>query len=332
VRLGRQRREHESFKFDDAGFESRLVWIFGSPRSGSTWLLQLLVHPLVPTDESALGVECRDAPDGGAPQAIPINEPYIPQHLTPPLFQAGAVSEELAAVTLNSFRHASPNYLLSDHYADVWRPELRRLLLVRLEAQARQIAEKHSLSDPLVIVKEPNGSIGADFVMSLLPRARLIFLLRDGRDVVDSMLDALAPGSWLESRTDGRSRDVHGERLKLVRRESNLWLARTEAVQRAYDAHPPHLRRVVRYEEARTGAAGVLAGLDSWLGSRRGKEGRASAVRWNDFDSYPPEAKGPGMPLRAARPGLWRENLSRSERDAMNGVMGAKLADLGYRT
>jgi hypothetical protein len=331
VRLARRGRVGEASTFDHAAFESRLVWVFGSPRSGSTWLLQLLVHPLVPTDESALGVDCRDAPDGDAPQALPINEPYIPQHLTPPLFQTGVVSEELAAVTLNSFRHASPNYLLSDRYADIWRPELRRLVLVRLEAQARQVAAKYSLSDPLVIVKEPNGSIGADFVMSLLPRARLIFLLRDGRDVVDSMIDALAPGSWLESPTDGQSRDFREERLNVVRRESRLWLARTQAVQRAYDAHPPNLRRVVRYEEARTDAAGVLARLDSWLGLRRGEKGRASAVRWNDFDSYPPGAKGPGMPLRAARPGLWRENLSRSEQDAMDGVMGAKLAELGYQ-
>jgi hypothetical protein len=331
VRIGRRRPESGSFGFDDVALESRLVWIFGSPRSGSTWLLHLLAHPLVPADESALGVDCRDAPEGGAPQAIPINEPYVPQHFTPPLFQAQQVGDELAAVTLNSFRHASPNYLLSDQYADVWRPELRRLVLVRLEAQARRVAAKYSLDDPLVVVKEPNGSIGADLVMSLLPRARLIFLLRDGRDVVDSMIDAQAPGSWLESPSDGRSGDFRENRLKLVQRESNLWLARTLAMQLAYAAHPPNLRCVVRYEEARSDAPGVLASLDSWLGFRRGEKERASAVRLNDFDSYPPEAKGPGMPLRAARPGLWRENLTRAEHNAMDRVMGAKLAELGYQ-
>jgi hypothetical protein len=329
-RFGRRRGGGGSLPFDDVALESRVVWIFGSPRSGSTWLLHLLVHPLVPADDSSVGVERRDAPEAGAPSAIPINEPYIPQHLTPALFQDRVAGEGFAAVTLNAFRAAYPSYFLSERYADAWRPELRRLVLVRLEAQAREIAAKYSLDDPLVIVKEPNGSMGADLVMSLLPRARIIFLLRDGRDVVDSMLDAQAPGGWLESPSDAEPRDFRDQRLELVRHESSLWLGRTRAVQHAYDGHPPDLRRMVRYEEARTDASRVLAGLDGWLRFRRGEKGRASAVRWNDFDSYPPEAKGPGMPLRAAHPGLWRENLSDAEQRAMQEVMGAKLAELGY--
>ena len=47
------------------GLESRLVWLFGSPRSGSTWLLQML---------------------GEHPRIVPINEPLIGFHLSP--FQA----------------------------------------------------------------------------------------------------------------------------------------------------------------------------------------------------------------------------------------------------
>src|SRR3954447_19257810 len=43
-------------------FESRLVWVFGSPRSGSTWLLQLL---------------------GGHDAVVPINEPLIGWYIGP---------------------------------------------------------------------------------------------------------------------------------------------------------------------------------------------------------------------------------------------------------
>ena len=32
--------------FDDEEFESRIVWIWTMARSGSTWLLQMLAHPL----------------------------------------------------------------------------------------------------------------------------------------------------------------------------------------------------------------------------------------------------------------------------------------------
>jgi hypothetical protein len=128
LRLRRPRARVGSLRFDDEALESRLVWMFGSPRSGTTWLLQLLVHALVPSGTSRFGVDRREDPDAGDLAAIPINEPYIPLHLTPPLF-ADSTDDQLASLTLNSFRREDPHYFLSDHYADIWRPQVRRLLL-----------------------------------------------------------------------------------------------------------------------------------------------------------------------------------------------------------
>jgi hypothetical protein len=34
--------------------------------------------------------------------------------------------------------------------------------------------------------------------------------------------------------------------------------------------------------------------------------------------------------MRAATPGLWRENLTEDEQRTMHEIMGAKLAELGY--
>src|SRR5215212_9368239 len=34
-------------QFDAPTFESRLAWILGAPRTGSTWLLRLLIHPWI---------------------------------------------------------------------------------------------------------------------------------------------------------------------------------------------------------------------------------------------------------------------------------------------
>ena len=140
--------------------------------------------------------------------------------------------------TLQEFRHATPSYFLSDQYASAWRPALRRLVLARLAAQVDAVRRTCGVRGGAVVIKEPNGSIGADFVMSLLPRSRMIFLLRDGRDVVDSMVDAQMPGGWLASPVASRAAPVRADRLALVRRESHLWLARTRAVKRAFDAHP----------------------------------------------------------------------------------------------
>ncbi len=311
-----------------ARLESRIVWMFGSPRAGSTWLLQLLTHPLAPDDSAATGVVRRaGAEDVPASGAIPINEPYIPHHLAPALPDELVLNEALPAVTVPALRGGSTNYFLSDAFAGTWRPQLRALVLDRLEAQARAVSAAFGTRDPWLIVKEPNGSLGAEFVISLLPRSRLIFLLRDGREVVDSMVDARSRGGWLAS-AEGSS-GPEGRRA-LVREESRLWVARTRAVMRAYDAHPPALRLLVRYEELRADPAGVLAGLDDWLERRRGADQRSDAIRWNDFESIPADAKGRGMPLRAAQPGLWRSNLGAEEQEIMRAEMGPTLAELGY--
>lgn len=310
--------------------ESRLVWIFGSPRSGSTWLLRLLTHPLAPDDEADCGVALLNAPDADRPRAVPINEPYAQHHLAPAVDIETAEDGALPLAALNEFRHASPNYFLSDRFAEAWRPHLRRLVLARLAAQVDAVQRAHGMQAAAVIIKEPNGSIGAEFVMSLLPRARMVFLLRDGRDVVDSMLDAQLPGGWLSSSHPGHGEQAALARLRMVKREAWLWRARTEAVKRAYDQHPAELRRLVRYEQARADTATTLAELESWLGLERTARGRTDALRWNDFDAFPAEVKGSGRPLRVATPGLWRQNLDEDEQAAMREIMGDRLAELGY--
>src|SRR5581483_2283707 len=112
------------------------------------------------------------------------------------------------------------NYFLSDRFAEAWRPHLRVLVLARLAAQVDVVTREFGVRGGPVVIKEPNGSVGADFVMSLLPRSRLLFLLRDGRDVVDSMVDAQMPGGWLESPIPGRAAELREHRLALVKREA----------------------------------------------------------------------------------------------------------------
>ncbi|HZU40437.1 MAG TPA: sulfotransferase [Solirubrobacteraceae bacterium] len=315
----------------EARLEARLVWIFGSPRTGSTWLMNLLSHPLITDNGIASGVGRLDAPEADRPRTIPINEPYVQDHLAPAFSLPVLEEGDVPVSTLPEFRHAEPNYLLADRYVEAWRPALRTLVLARLEAQARVVAREHRVPAGPIVIKEPNGSLAAGFVMSLFPRSRMIFLLRDGRDVVDSMVDAQMPGGWLASPLAERAEQHRRERLTLVKRESRMWLARTQAVRRAYEAHPPELRRLVRYEELLSDTPRVLAELEQWLDVRRTAAGHADALRWNDFAAAPAESKGRGKPMRAAQPGLWRENLDAREQAAMHEMMGDELAALGYK-
>jgi hypothetical protein len=323
--------------------ESRLAWIFGSPRCGSTWLLRLLCYPLEPTTTTPTGVVWPPGRVGlrrrlrrplrpPRPQAVAINEPYLPQHLLPrvPLPRHDPMDPSSRAVmTLNERRGGDPHYFFSDEYVDVWRPELRRLILTRLGAQVQRAERELSLNDPVVVIKEPNGSHGAEFMMSLLPESRLIFLIRDGRDVIDSLVDAMSGGGWLDQ-PHMRRVDSPEKRLRFVRMEARQWLERTKTVERAFQSHPPELRWKLRYEDLRAETLATLRPLVDWLGMERSQAELRAAVSENAFEAIPSDRKGPGTQRRAASPGLWRQNLSAEERRAMEEIMGAKLVELGY--
>jgi Sulfotransferase family len=275
--------------------ERRLVWVFGSPRSGSTWLMALL---------------------GAGGGVRMINEPGIGVHLGTMLngFLPIEPSDKPAVHRLDQFRREDENYFFSAESEQVWRPALRSLMLERFSAQLA--------GHTWAVVKEPHGSQAADIVMSALPRSRMIFLLRDGRDVIDSMLDAVAADGWLLGLLDGfRS----AERAAAIRSQAHMWLWRTEAVQRAFEAHPSELRMIVRYEDLRRDPVPILQELAGWLDLE--SEPMTELVQRTAADR---SQKGPGKFIRAAEPGLWRANFSTAEQAAIEAVLGEKLRELGY--
>jgi hypothetical protein len=254
---------------------------------------------------------------------VPINEPYLPPHLTPleaPPYDPAA-HYETSDFLMNRFRTGDPSYFFSDEYAEVWRPEVRRMALARFHAQVERASREHDLEDPLVLIKEPNGSHGAELLMSLFPRSRMIFLLRDGRDVVDSLLDGFRQGGWLNRERPQFVVDEYSERLNWVLRQAWLWTYRTEAVQKAYSAHPEELRR---------DTVGTLRPVTQWLGLDRSDRQLERAAAALAFEAIPEAKKGSGTARRAAQPGLWRTNMSELEQRTMQRVMGEKLRELGY--
>ena len=327
--------------FDEREFESRLAWIFGSPRCGSTWLLGLLCYPLEATTRTPAGVVGRRRKTllrrlrrpglRLRPQAVAINEPYLPQHLIPlvPVRFDPTDLESRPALTLNDTRGDDPHYFFSEQYAYAWRPQLRKLILTRLAAQTERAERDVHVNNPVVIVKEPNGSHGAEFMMSLLPQARLIFMVRDGRDVIDSFMDGMRAGGWL-AQPYMRKMETGEDRLAFASTEARSWLERTKTVQRAFEAHPPELRWKLRYEDLRADTTATLRPLLDWLGIDWSDAELETVISENAFEAIPARRRGSGTPLRAATPGLWREHMSDQERKVMEEIMGPKLVELGY--
>ena len=98
-------------------FDSRIVWVLGSPRSGSTWLLQLLAeHEVV----------------------VPINEPLIGWYLSPFLSDLPGWSPSLDTdnFTLRKVQKNKPQQFFAEQFRDVWLPSLGEMMRKRFLAHA----------------------------------------------------------------------------------------------------------------------------------------------------------------------------------------------------
>ena len=318
--------------FDPDELESRLVWIFGSPRTGSTWLLQQLCHPLRPDDSRPAGFAAPDRrPESPPIDVLPVNEFGVSLHIAPAFDEPTERNGRLWPATLNNYLAGKPVYAFARDYEQVWRPAMRRLVLVRLFAvQAMAAREGLPLVDsPTILIKEVNGSHAADVVMSMFPRSRLLFLIRDGRDVVDSRIQALREGGWLAKQVQAQF-EGDEERLRWARRAMREWACAVDATTSAYQAHPRRRRRMVRYEDLTADTADSVGSLFDWLGLQREPQRIERIVEAHAFSSLPADRRGPLNRQRAARPGLWRENLTDAEQGAAAEIMGSRLRELGY--
>ena len=288
----------------------RLGWIFGSSRSGSTWLLRMLA---------------------GLERVIPIDDPHLGHHLGVwrPIPLAWATAKDPPKLgTLADFKRRKRDYLFSDRYREHWMPQLRELISARFEAQAAEdIAEAGGIEDPVVVVKEP-GSHAADTIMELFPDSHLIFLLRDGRDVVDSWLDAYRDGSWATE--EGAYPIDDAGRPALIRWQSSVWLHRTEVVQQTYARTDPERRVLVRYEELRADPVTELARICETIGIEPAEGQLERIAAANEFSRIPHARKGAGREIRRAKPGGWAAHMSREEIIAMHEILARKLDELGY--
>jgi sulfotransferase family protein len=288
-----------------------LAWIFGSSRSGSTWLTRML----------------RDLD----PRVVPIDDPHLGHHLGVwrPISLAWGAAEEIPQLTtLPAVKSDHESYFFSEHYRDTWEPALRDLISTRFMAQVE--AESPEGVPPerqMAVVKEP-GSQAAGLLLSLFPESSLVFLLRDGRDVVDSWVDAYQDGSWA---IEGGAFPAADEgRIPLVRWLSSVWTYRTSVVLDAFEAHPEERRVLVRFEDLRSDTCAELERIGATLGLSTATSDLDRVAEIHSFERLPTSETGKGSVTRSGSTGGWRENLSAKEQAEMMKIMGSQLERLGY--
>ena len=262
---------------------------------------------------------------------VPVDETFISNHLSPALAEPRIADGRWVPGSLNNLLATKPAYVFSDEYADVWEPAARTMVLRRLHGVlARSREQGTPLSDdPLMVIKETNGSHAADIVMRILPSSRLLLLIRDARDVVDSLLHANSPGGFMATKL-GEALTTEQERAAGLEWAAKLWACNTDTTLRAIEAHEPALSRVLRYEDLLAETPAEMAGLHSWLGLERDADAARALAEKYSFSSLPEKQKGPLTRNRAARPGLWRENLSPDEQARVNEICGPLLERFGY--
>jgi Sulfotransferase family len=293
--------------FDE--LESRVVWIFGSPRSGSTWLLRMLA----------------EAPEPGV---ATINETWAGE-----LFNRtfGWHQDGTVKIASSAESHANlPGWVFAPEREPLWRPLMRAFLLEGFEHQLVHGQAKTDWPRPHVVVKEPNTSEAADTLVKLLPRSRVLFLIRDGRDVVDSMMDLFTTAGWGPPQELGWDGLPPEELHNFLLGTAANWVYRMDVVERACElVESQHVLRV-RYEDLFAGTADEMVRIAAWLGVEASGDWAAEVADRYAFDRIPEEERGSGKFHRAATPGLWRQNMGAAEQKVLHEVMGEKLRELGY--
>jgi len=207
-------------------------------------------------------------------------------------------------------RKLGKHSILGDPYKETWLGPMRDLVLGGATARFPEVAGENG---GYLVIKEPNGSIGAPLLMEALPESRMIFLIRDPRDVAASSLDARSEGSWLhERRRGGNQRNKAGKGDNpnaYVRMRANSYVQQIEKSRQAFDAHRGR-KAMVRYEDLRADTLGTMRRIYSELGIPVAADELARVVEKNSWENIPEEEKGEGKKRRKAKPGGWEEDLT----------------------
>jgi len=267
--------------------EKNVVWLLGTPRSGSTWLgTQLLRHK----------------------ENIIWQEPWIGRHLNVNLYGDLQINEG--------------QYFFSLHHKANWLPALKKFILARIYSHAQEITKK-------VIIKEPNGTMAADIIIEAFPNSRIIWLARDLRDVIDSLIDAQQSGSWnkkLSNMPIKTKEQLYKQIQKYTKDLSssnlNLWTA--------FQNHDSNLKYFLKYEDLKKNTFVELKKIYNFIDIEIKDEELKQIIEIYDFKKIPNSQKGTGKFYRAASTGGWKNHFDKKEQELLNSGLIDILKKMGY--
>jgi hypothetical protein len=277
-----------------------LVVLAGCPRSGTTWLQRLLAaHPSIRTGQESN---------------------LFNQHIGPQLkgWRQAADPQYRGGLGLAC-------YFTEDEFV----PVLKSFLLQLLEPMVAGLRPGE-----FFLEKSPANALFVPEIIELLPRARVIHVLRDARDTVSSLTSQEA---WLSSWAPRNAAQA-----------AHLWVRSVESVWDAVPQIPPGQFHEVRYEGLTNSPVEVLTGTSNFLGL----DWDTAAIRAAVEKNLPANARAKGgtpIPvsgavakrsgsvvvepegfIRKAQVGSWKSDLSFYEKFSVWRVAHRTMAAAGY--
>lgn len=259
----------------DAVAPENMVWIFGTGRTGSTWLAAMM-----------------EEQEGHYVWF----EPRVGAFFDPQKYE----------------RYGGKHFILGAQYREVWLTSIRNFILDGANARfpdlagggylvvkepggsvgAQLIMEALPESRMVLLVRDPR-----DVVASWLDAAR-----KDGwQNQRRSEYRRAAADSLVETNPNA-----------FVKRHADAYLRHVGNAKKAYDAHRGH-KAVVRYEDLRVDTLGTMGRLYTTMDIPVDRRQLARTVEKHAWENIPDEQKGEGKFYRKATPQAWREDLTRHQ-------------------
>lgn len=255
-------REAEQQRSVAGTCEDRIAWIIGCGRTGSTWLVEML---------------------GDLPEIRRWHEPYF-----------GRLFRHVYERPEDLKRRSS--FFCTKHQ-EIWLGGLRELFFKMVRERYPQFGRRHSL-----VIKEVNTPEIYGWLAALFPVGRMILLVRDPFDILDSYLDLQKPGSWNERFGDATAPLSDAN----VRRTAEHIRSTMSLATDAYEAFPTERRLRISYEELLENPVPHLMDCADLISVKLDQEVAARIADKHHFQRQ--ERTGTLQFRRHGKAGVWKES------------------------
>jgi hypothetical protein len=202
----------------------------------------------------------------------------------------------------------APPYVDSPFHVMGGEPELHQPAVRAFIERAIASRYPHLTASDVLVLKDQNASAGCGEISAALPDSRFVALLRDPRDVLASLVDALAtPTSWAAD----QAMAALVNNVRTPEGAGRIFTTIVGSLESALAAHETHLGRkaVVRYEDLRSDTPSAMHRLLRDLALSPDAPSVEEVSARHAFERIPAAKTGSGKFHRSATPGDWRDTL-----------------------